>query len=330
MIQLKKILMFFVVIGMLTSFISSAVWAQEPQPIATVTISIGDVFVKRLLVDDWQAIEVGMFLFEGDKLLTKDNGKAEVTFLDGSIVFLGNDTEIEFIEDAESKTKKDSIFLFFGDIWNRVEKGVNYEVETIHALATVRGTYFKVQVADKMEVWVKEGKVEIENQYGKIVAGKNTKTEVVKDVAPKKSRVRKSKLPKDIDLTTNYYMDVSIASMLYQDQWYKVSGFVKKMGTNEIIKDDLSLSIKSTSDIFLSENKRESDSELFVDVTNGIFEFYVKSMTSKGSFTLSGSKISSLTKYMNFGESLTKKNVIFEYKDLEGSTRRVNALFKKK
>ena len=75
---------------------------------------------------------------------------------------------MEFIEETENDMNKNALFLFFGTMWNKVSKGSNYEVETIHALATVRGTYFNVNVDNDMEVWVKEGKVNIENEYGKV------------------------------------------------------------------------------------------------------------------------------------------------------------------
>ena len=310
--------------------ICTPVWAQaEPDPIASITLSVGDVYLKRTLKKQWQPIEIGMFLYEGDKLRTKDTGKAEVTFIDGSIVFLGTDTEMEFIQDTEAKTKKDSIFLFFGNIWNKVVPDVHYEVETIHALATVRGTYFNVSVKDSMEVVVKEGRVIIENEFGKVEASKNTKTSVTKDIAPQKSKIRKSKMPKNIQLTPEIYIDLNVTSMLNQEQWYKISGLVKKQGSKETITQPTELTLSTSSDLSLSSDKQSTDKNLIITAENGIFEFYINSATEKAAINISNKNMTTVTKYLTFAKPLTKKNVILEFKDATGENRRLNVLFEK-
>ena len=83
-----------------------------------------------------------------------------------------------------------------------------------------------------MAVWVKEGLVLIENEFGKVEAAKNSLTKVTKDSSPKKEAVKTSQLPDDIDFSADFYIDVNVASTVNKDEWYKVTGFVKKKGAN--------------------------------------------------------------------------------------------------
>ena len=304
--------------------------AQEKEPIATVTLSLGDVFVKQVLKSDWLDVQVGALIYEGDKIRTKETGKAEVTFLDGSIVFLGKDTEIEFIDQNSPKVKKDSIFLFFGSIWNQVKEGVEYEVETVHALATVRGTYFNVQVDDEMAVWVKEGLVFIENEFGKVEAAKNSLTKVTKDSSPKKEAVKTSQLPDDIDFSADFYIDVNVASTVNKDEWYKVTGFVKKKGANTTVSEDIVFNVRGSSQLMVSLDKQAQEATIPIETKNGLFEFYIKSLGDQESFTLTHSKMQSQTIYLSFNEVQKKKNVIIEFKDQENKVRRINAVFEKR
>lgn len=335
-----KHLVTYILVSIFGSCFSMVVLAQdvnpsqekqfEKQPIASITMAIGDVFVKRQLEEKWSAVTIGEYIYQGDKLRTRENGKAEVTFLDASIVFLGHDTEMEFIEETENETKKNALFLFFGTMWNKVNDGSNYEVETIHALATVRGTYFNVKVDNEMEVWVKEGKVSIENEYGKVNAGKNTVTKVSKDKAPKKKRVKKSKFPQEIDLSSSIYSAVNVASKVNQEHWYSVAGYLKNSSNNRIINEQVVLSVRASEGLMLSQDKLAETDSLAINVEQGSFEFFIKSTSRKGSFTLLASDMQTETTYLTFDEPLTKKNVIVEFKDNENNLKKMNVLFEKK
>ena len=146
---MKKIIIICLTLGVL----AGGIIAQEKkEPIASVTMSFGEVYIKSIDKKDWEITKVGMYVYEGDKMRTKDTGKAEVMFLNGSIVFLGNDTEMEFLNEEEKDGNTNSLFLFFGSVWNKVTEGSSYDIESVHALATVRGTYFNVSVKDVMEL----------------------------------------------------------------------------------------------------------------------------------------------------------------------------------
>ena len=159
--------------------------AASSLPMGTLRLSLGNVYLKKTQSENWKAVPVGALLFEGDRLRTLESGKAEILLQDGSVIFVGPESEMEFINEVNEKTpnQKQSIFLFWFNV-NKAVEGAEYEVETIHALAAVKGTYFNVSVDDAMEVWVKEGEVEISNQYGQVSAQKNTYTKVRKTRSP--------------------------------------------------------------------------------------------------------------------------------------------------
>ena len=129
--------------------------AASSLPMGTLRLSLGNVYLKKTQSENWKAVPVGALLFEGDRLRTLESGKAEILLQDGSVIFVGPESEMEFINEVNEKTpnQKQSIFLFFGSMWNKVVEGAEYEVETIHALAAVKGTYFNVSVDDAMEVF---------------------------------------------------------------------------------------------------------------------------------------------------------------------------------
>ena len=89
--------------------------------------------------------KLGEAVNAGDILRAKSKSKAEVTFLDGNIVRLAENTRIR-ITDYQSGAKKTSILdLFRGKVQNIVTglaKDARYEVRTPTAVCGVRGTNF--------------------------------------------------------------------------------------------------------------------------------------------------------------------------------------------
>ena len=302
------------------------------QPMATVTTAIGDVFVKRIQAVNWTAIAIGSQVFEGDKIRTKESGKAEVLFDDGSIVFIGTDTEIEFIKELDKKTKrkKRSVFLFFGSIWNKITTGSSFEVESIHALATVKGTKFNVSVRDVMEVWVKEGIVDIVNQHGKVEAKEGSYTRVSKELAPTKRAItNESEYPSEISVTYTGILEFNIPSSLYQEQWVKVSGVIKDPATSELIKESVNLSVSTSEDLYVSTDKSSQAKTLEITVSSAQFDFYVYSQGDSESLTLSSSITETNTQYLKFYPEVTEKDVFVEFKNKEGVIRKLQASFVK-
>lgn len=89
--------------------------------------------------------KLGEAVNTGDILRAKSKSKAQVTFLDGNILRLGENTRVR-ITDYQSGARKTSILdLFRGktqNIVSRLAKGARYEVRTPTAVCGVRGTNF--------------------------------------------------------------------------------------------------------------------------------------------------------------------------------------------
>ncbi len=310
----------------LAAHMSSAV-----EPLATLSMSIGDVMVKRQKSVNWLVIPIGKHIYEGDKIRTKETGKAEVLFYDGSVIFLGPDTEIEFIKDMQmnENKKKNSIFLFFGSMWNKVTTGTQFEVESIHALATVKGTEFSVNVKDVMDVYVTEGVVEVANQFGKKEATKGTRTTVSKDTQPIQTKVEKDEMPAEPEISSSKVLETSYASIMYQNQWYKVQGSIKDKETSTIIKDTAEIKVDASDTLYLSTDGSSKLKSLSFNVTEGTFSFYVLSSSDTDYISFTSPSIPSQTDTFKFKSELTQKDVLIEFTNQDGQNRKIQASFKK-
>jgi hypothetical protein len=132
-----------------------------PSTLAILSAAAGNVSVMNGGTDSWMGAQVGMSLETGDSVKTDDNSSADITFLDGSTIQLGANTEIEIVSleistDTGSKTIR--LKQVIGDTISRVEKLVDsassYEVETPACVAAVRGSVMLVNVIEDGTTWV--------------------------------------------------------------------------------------------------------------------------------------------------------------------------------
>ncbi|MAQ64700.1 hypothetical protein CL647_02720 [bacterium] len=325
---MKKIIIICLTLGVL----AGGIMAQEKkEPIASVTMSFGEVYIKSIDKKDWEITKVGMYVYEGDKMRTKDTGKVEVMFLNGSIVFLGNDTEMEFLNEEEKDGDTNSLFLFFGSVWNKVTEGSNYDIESVHALATVRGTYFNVSVKDVMEVWVKEGQVDVENQYGKVEAKENTYVKVSETVAPIKEDVKESEFPEEVTFESDVEIEMNIPTQIFKEDWQKVTGIIRKKNESSLYLEPIEITVTASDSLYLKTKKKKKKTRktLLIEPKNGKFEFFVLTKEGNENFTLSSSKTTSKTYYVTANEAVTKKDVLVEFWGKDGEMRRIKATFEK-
>jgi len=125
----------------------------------------------------------------GDRVRTSTTGRALITFFEGSSTLLEPDTDItveELIKEVDGST---TIILFqeLGSTWSRVRKlfdtASNFNIETVSAVAIVRGTALSVNVdqlpdgSTSTEVAVSEGTVDVDvgGKLIKVPSGKKTK-----------------------------------------------------------------------------------------------------------------------------------------------------------
>jgi hypothetical protein len=149
-------IVFLAILALLTPLIGCGGKAEAvPTPTATVSSLSGEVLVQEEGSADWIAAALGMKLNGGDRIKTGDNGTAEIIFFEGSLIEIGEKSEILISElsiTGSDGTTTITLQQSIGHSINRVKKLVNssssYEVDTPAGTAVVRGTIFKTYVED--------------------------------------------------------------------------------------------------------------------------------------------------------------------------------------
>ncbi|RAP27326.1 hypothetical protein DID74_00515 [Candidatus Marinamargulisbacteria bacterium SCGC AG-333-B06] len=324
---MKKIIIICLTLGLITGGVFGE---DKKDPIASITTSFGEVYIKHNNQKDWEITKVGMYVYEGDRMRTKDTGKAEVMFINGSIVFLGNDTEMEFLNEDDKEDDTNSLFLFFGTIWNKVTEGSNYNVESVHALATVRGTEFWLKNTKKLlVVTVKSGSVSIKNKYGEVEAEENTKVRVSEKVAPIKEET--DSFPEDITFDSDIVIETNVPTQIYKGDWYKVSGIVRNKDQSTAYTETLEIKVVGSNNLFLKKNKQDKKGEksLTLNSERGMFNFLIYSQGDSESFTLSSRKTNSETQYIESSKSILKDHVVVKYYNEDRTIKYIKATFEK-
>jgi hypothetical protein len=138
----------------------------------TLTVISDDVFVKKGDSGNWEKIAKEASLEEGNWVKTSSEGRAVITFFEGSSTEIEPNT-IVCLQEIFSAIKGSTVVMLdqqTGRTWNRVEKlfdpASRFEVQTSAAAAVARGTLFAINVIDNgtTEANVFEGNVVISAQ----------------------------------------------------------------------------------------------------------------------------------------------------------------------
>ena len=145
---MKKLSKSFVFIAVLCAF-------SFAETRAVISDMEGDVFVKKVKNAELTVADVDMELNDGDIIITKKDGKAEIIFDESnSMITLLENTQLVLAK-MESTSKEQNTFLelIAGGIVNIINKaeGVkkSFEVKTPNAVAAVKGTQFGVEAFEK-------------------------------------------------------------------------------------------------------------------------------------------------------------------------------------
>ena len=166
--------------------------AEAKNPvIGSVTYLRGEVFRSSHGSSNWRPLKVEMKLREGDRLQTKKSARVEATLTDGSVVRLGQSTQLSLKKvttNAKGQRKSVKAKLIFGKIWAGVKKAVGAETEftvtTDHAVAGVRGTRFQTTASKTgTSVKVYSGAVLVSNKPSYAIKG-HTKEKRVQVAGP--------------------------------------------------------------------------------------------------------------------------------------------------
>lgn len=133
---------------------------------AAVHVVTGKAEMKIWGVSQWTGAFDESLLHEGDAIRTAPGSRVILTFLNGSVIRLNSETEIE-ITDLKSRDGEDeaALKLLRGEIWlKHTEKDTvraAFTIVTDHLDVHSLGTIFAVSNRKKQEVRVLEGKVEV-------------------------------------------------------------------------------------------------------------------------------------------------------------------------
>lgn len=137
-----------------------------------ITANSFDTFVIRAGArPPGEKAKVGLPLYEGDTVLTKEMGKADILLDDGSLVRLRENTNL-VLKDKKPGRSKGRLQVLLGRIWAKITTQENLlEIETPSAVAAIKGTAVELIVPDKLHttliVW--DGWVEFMNAFGKVL-----------------------------------------------------------------------------------------------------------------------------------------------------------------
>jgi len=146
-------------------------WAAE-QAAAAFSIVRGDVDLLKPEIDESIIAKVGLPAYTGNIVRTKNRSRAQLRFIDNSLLNLGSNYHVEIRQyafDAEKKIRSSVIRSLRGTVRAIVAKMPgeknNFRIETPTAVASVRGTDFAVTIeADgSTTVVVFEGAVLVRN-----------------------------------------------------------------------------------------------------------------------------------------------------------------------
>jgi len=148
-------------------------WAVEPIHIGHVTSVENDVIARTAAGE--HKLKIGEKLYFKEEILTKDKGKLEITFRDGSLFTIAPQSVVildKFIFNPAENVSEKSVNVLKGTfryISGMAIKNAKTEIKTPFGTAGVRGSADDFKVTEKgMEVFVGDGQVDIKTKNGKV------------------------------------------------------------------------------------------------------------------------------------------------------------------
>ena len=150
-------------------------WLKSGATMATVLYVHGDVSVVQAKTGLRSTAAPGMFLWAKDEIHTGVGGNVTLQFADGSKVLLQQESTLaieSLMKYGQTGMADTRLHLKKGKTDNKVKPkvgpGSRFEIRTPSALATVRGTMYRVAAdQDQMQTEVSRGEVNVENSRAK-------------------------------------------------------------------------------------------------------------------------------------------------------------------
>jgi hypothetical protein len=173
----------------------------EARVVAAISSMKGNVKIRSANQRKFDTAYKAQMIRTGDWLKTDKNVFVAIVFLDGSMVKIQSNTEIEIKSSRiTAKELKTQMYISEGQAWSKISKQNNgeFRIKTPTAVASVKGTEFDVDFDDMSEstsLVVLEGEVEFGNELGTVIAGAMQGASVTQDEAPVEYTVAPEDLP---------------------------------------------------------------------------------------------------------------------------------------
>jgi hypothetical protein len=168
--MLKRIVLILLFLTMFLSFSSWAVAKASEEPLGRITSFQGRFQVKQKDSRIWTDATSGMNVFYGDAIRTGASSEGLITLVDDSFIKVHANSQIVMNTIISPLEKKNSILMFFGRVWSKVNKKAMrrklFEIQTPTAVCGVRGTDFEIGAYEDGTtlVRVNTGEVSIDNE----------------------------------------------------------------------------------------------------------------------------------------------------------------------
>jgi len=169
---------------------------------------VGDVYVTRGGATN--AASMGLQLQKDDIVKTVKGGMAELNFKDGSVLTVQESSKIRIV--TVHGGEQDSFSVLTGIVkarFSKLKKGSHRKIYTPTTVCGIRGTEFEIAVSDSVDskVHMKEGVVELQNQYGTSTVKGNDQAKIPvagkPEITEDDSTIDKWKENKDKDFSEN-------------------------------------------------------------------------------------------------------------------------------
>jgi len=165
----NRILISFVFFFSFLLFTGSA-WISKPESsIAMISKIIKDVNYKSAEINDWEKAKLGTPLGNGDGVKTGKRSIAVVEFLDGSLLRVRPETEIEIYGEPKNGKQNKETEIKSGVVQFEItqQKDEEFKFTTPTGLASIRGTsgFFKVNEQETILV-VEKGIIDVFGKGG--------------------------------------------------------------------------------------------------------------------------------------------------------------------
>ena len=165
---MKKIYASKIIVLLLVSVIVLAFSPKNDENVGKVTFPLGNVLVLKKGETRFGKATFNMPVYNGDKIETKKTSRCEITFKDGSLVRI-DEQSIYTVEKAQITEEKKEVesTLFFGKLWANVKKLVtgkdSWRLKSPTAVVAVRGTIYRMNAGadSSTQVLVYDGNVAV-------------------------------------------------------------------------------------------------------------------------------------------------------------------------